>query len=54
MSLGEIRYAAPDRGMIKENKIAHYDAEKAKRNEKWPYSQREGDVGEHDPHEVPR
>ena len=46
-SAGEIRYAAPDRGMIKEKDVFHYDAEKAKRGAKPPFSRKEGYVGEH-------
>jgi TIGR03009 family protein len=47
ISGGEIRFAAPDRGMIKETKIAQYDVEKARKGEKWPYTEKKDAVGEH-------
>jgi TIGR03009 family protein len=44
---GEIRYATPDRGMIKETRIAEYDVAKARAGEEWPYTEKKDAVGEH-------
>lgn len=44
---GQIRYAAPDRGMIKEDRVAKFDAKKKAAGEKWPFTEVKNAVGEH-------
>lgn len=44
---GEIRYASPDRGMIKENQVYKYDAEMKKRGVAWPFAEQKDVIGEH-------
>ena len=47
VSTGEIRYAAPDRGMIKEKVVYDYDPAKAKQGVKPPFTRKDDEVGEH-------
>lgn len=44
---GEIRYAAVDRGMIREAKVYDFDEKQKKAGVKWPYKEREDAIGEH-------
>lgn len=44
---GEIRYATPDKGMIKETKVATYNAKKKAAGEQWPFDMAPGTMGEH-------
>lgn len=46
-SKGEIRYAKPDRGMIREIDVYKFSAEKKEQEAKWPYEKMTGAVGEH-------
>ena len=45
-STGEIRYAAVDKGLIREDAVYEYDAAKAKAGEKFPF-QKTASMGEH-------
>lgn len=44
---GEIRYAVPDKGMIKETKVAEFNAAKKAAGEKWPFVMAKSQAGEH-------
>ncbi len=46
-STGEIRYAAVDKGMIREDKVYDYDKAKDKAGEKWPFTESVDAIGEH-------
>ncbi len=47
ISYGEIRFAAPDKGMIEVTRIDEFDPKKKKEGVEPPFNQRKGEVGEH-------
>lgn len=46
-TIGEIRYAAVDKGMIKEDVVKEFDPQKAAAGDKQPYTEKKGVIGEH-------